>query len=312
MVIQKGTTVKILAYVNNKGGVGKTKLLILLIEYLCRYRKDLKILAIDFDAQCNLSRRYLEMDIDPRTREGLIPPIHPSYDPNDKDDTWQGRSSIADIFFGEVVEPYTTRFENLDILPGHADKLLSAEAVRRSEVIEKVHNQLKKFLAYPELQEEYDIVLIDTSPSKGPLTASVVRAASHIVIPAVMEEQSVQGIYGMLQLWMQESITREGSRPLDLIGILPNMFKANTSLHQDMLRSLRENVDMQQFILPMQIGNRIVFAETDSDYANPKSVFDYSENNEARIEAMAACEYIVNRIFNNEQKKTVRRLAVAE
>lgn len=303
---------KILAYVNNKGGVGKTKLLILLIEFLCRYRKDLKILAIDFDAQCNLSRRYLDMDIDPRAREGLIPPIHPDYDPNDKEDPWQGRSTIADIFFGEPVVPYNTRFENLDILPGHADKLLAAEAVRRNEVIEKVHNQLKQFLCDPELQKEYDIVLVDTSPSKGPLTASVVRAASHIIIPAIMEEQSVQGIYGMLQLWMQESINREENRPLELIGILPNMFKANTSLHRDMLHSLRENTEIRDFILPMQIGNRIVFAETDSDYANPKSVFDYTENNEAKAEAMAACEFIVNRIFNNEQEKKVRRLAIAE
>ncbi len=303
---------KILAYVNNKGGVGKTKLLILLIEFLCRYLPHLKILAIDFDAQCNLSRRYLDMDIDPRAREGLIPPIHPDYDPFDSDDAWQGRSSIADIFFGEPVVPYPTRFENLDILPGHADKLLAAEAVRRNEVVEKVHNQLKQFLADPALQNEYDIVLVDTSPSKGPLTASVVRAASHIVIPAIMEEQSVQGIYGMLQLWMQESINREKNHPLTLIGILPNMFKANTSLHRDMLSSLRENSDIRDFILPMQIGNRIVFAETDSDYANPKSVFDFADQNEAKVEAMADCKYIVNRIFNHEQEKTLRRLAIAE
>ena len=56
------------------------------------------------------------------------------------------------------------------------------------------------------MRAAYDAVVIDTAPSKGPLTISVIKAATHIVIPSVMEEQPVQGIYGMLQLWMQESL----------------------------------------------------------------------------------------------------------
>lgn len=292
------TAVKIVAYVNNKGGVGKTKLLILMLEYLSRY-KNLKVLAIDFDAQCNLSRRYLNMDIDPRAPEGLIPPIHPDYNPNDTTDSWDGRSSIADIFFGEPVVPYPTKSENLDILPGHADKLLAAEAVRQYEVKDKVHNRLHQFLCDPNLAQEYDIVMIDTSPSKGPLTAGVVKAASHIVIPALMEEQSVQGIYGMLQLWMQEQDKREKNRPLNLVGILPNMFKANTALHQGMLRSLSENKEVKNYLFPMQIGHRIVFAETDSEYANPKSVFDLKDGVESKQEAISACEYIFLKVMND-------------
>ena len=290
---------KTLAYVNNKGGVGKTKLLILMLEYLSRYT-DKRVLAIDFDAQCNLSRRYLDMDIDPKARDGLIPPLHPDYDPNDETDAWDGRSSIADIFFGQPVVPYPTRLEKLDILPGHADKLLAAEAVRRVEVTEKVHNRLGQFLQNPELRKEYDIVVVDTSPSKGPLTSSVVKAASHIVIPALMEEQSVQGIYGMMQLWMNERMDREKGRPLNLVGILPNMFKANTSLHRDMLAGLSKNEQISKYILPMQIGHRIVFAETDSEYADPKSVFDLPDHVEAKQEALAACGHIFSRVMSND------------
>jgi len=106
-------------------------------------------------------------------------------DPEDVE--WDGRSSIAEIFYGQGVVPYPTYVKNMDIAPGHAEKLLTAESVRRSEVVDKVHKQLANFLNSPDVQAAYDCVVIDTAPSKGPLTISVMKAATHIVIPSVME-----------------------------------------------------------------------------------------------------------------------------
>jgi chromosome partitioning protein len=229
--------IKIIAAVNNKGGVGKTKLSELLAEYISKIMGK-RVLAIDFDPQCNFSQRYLKMDIDPASPEGLMPPPHPDYDPtNPEDADWSGYSSISGIFFGEPVVPYPTYIKTLDLAPGHAERLLSAESVRKNEVMQKVHQRLSLFLNGDDVQNSYDVVVIDTAPSKGPLTVSVIRAATDIIIPAVMEAQPIQGVYGMLQLWMQESLNREKHRPLNLVGILPNMFKP-TTLHNDMLAGL--------------------------------------------------------------------------
>lgn len=290
---------KIIAFVNNKGGVGKTTCSKLMAEYLSRTLK-IRTLGIDFDPQCNFSHQYLQMEIDPAAPEGLMPPIHPDYDPllpEDRD--WDGRSSISEIFYGQGVVPYPTYIEHLDIAPGHAEKLLAAESVRRSEVVEKVHKQLAKFLNSPDVQSSYDAVVIDTAPSKGPLTISVIKAATHIVIPSVMEEQPVQGIYGMLQLWMQESLSREKNRPLQLIGILPNMFK-QTRLHKDILKSLEDNSAIGKYILPVKFCQRIVFAEVDADNANPRSIFDFPDQHVAKVEAMEVFNHIAERIFENE------------
>jgi chromosome partitioning protein len=287
---------KVIAFVNNKGGVGKTTCSKLMAEYLSKTKK-LRTLCIDFDPQCNFSHQYLDMEIDPAAPEGLIPPIHPDYEPDHPDDAgWDGRSSIAEIFYGQGVIPYPTYVEKLDIAPGHADKLLTAESVRKSEVIDKVHKQLANFLNHPDVQAEYDAVVIDTAPSKGPLTISVIKAATHIVIPSVMEEQPVQGIYGMLQLWMQESLSREKSRPLNLVGILPNMFK-QTRLHKDILMSLKENPAIGKYILPVKFSQRIVFAEVDAADSNPRSIFDFPEQHVAKSEADEVCQYIAERIF---------------
>jgi len=288
---------KIIAFVNNKGGVGKTTCSKLMAEYISKKMQQ-PTLGIDFDPQCNFSHQYLQMEIDPAAPEGLMPPIHPDYDPLDPaDQDWDGRSSIAEIFYGKGVVPYPSYVENLDISPGYADKLLAAEAIRRSEVAEKIHKQLADFLNSPDVRAAYKAVVIDTAPSKGPLTISVIKAATHIVIPAVMEEQPVQGIYGMLQLWMQESLTREKERPLHLVGILPNMFK-KTRLHKDILKSLEDNPGIGKYIMPVKFSQRIVFAEVDAADASPRSIFDFNGKNTAKLEALEVCQYLAERIFS--------------
>jgi len=287
----------VIAPTNNKGGVGKTKVSILLTEYLSKLR-GLKVLAIDFDPQCNFSRRFLTMEVDPAAPEGLMPPYHPDYNPDDPEDAaWEGKSSIADIFYGKGVVPYPTHIENLDIAPGHAEKLLAAEAVRRTEVADKVHKQLRLFLNSPDVQQEYDVVVVDTAPSKGPLTVSVIKAATHIIIPSVMEEQPIQGIYGMLQLWMQETHERSSHRPLGLVGILPNMFRP-INLHRDMLASLQSNHGVAKYMMPVTLGQRAVFAEVDAEGASPSTIFDLPDSHVAKQEAMAVCDYIYQEIFD--------------
>ena len=289
----------IIAPTNNKGGVGKTKVSILLAEYFSLFLKK-RVLAIDFDPQCNFSQRFLKMEIDPASPEGLMPPTHPDYDLNNPDDAdWDGKSSIAHIFYGQGVIPYPTFIENLDIAPGHAGLLLAAEAVRKQEVAEKVHRQLGNFLNSPDVQEAYDVVVVDTAPSKGPLTVSVIKAANYILIPSVMEEQPIQGIYGMLQLWMQESHQRTSSNPLNLLGILPNMFRP-INLHNDMLESLKKNEGIGKYVMPVKLGQRAAFAEVDAENAVPRSIFQLPDSNPAKQEALATCEYITKKVFNNE------------
>lgn len=288
---------KIIAFVNNKGGVGKTTCSKIMAEYLSKVKK-MSVLGIDFDPQCNFSHQYLQMEIDPVAPEGLIPPIHPDYHPDDEEEgDWEGRSSIAEIFYGQGVVPYPTYIENLDLAPGHAERLLAAESVRKTEVVEKVHKQLANFLNSEDVRAAYDAVIIDTAPSKGPLTISVMKAATDIVIPAVMEEQPVQGIYGMLQLWMQESLVREKSRPLNLVGILPNMFK-QTRLHKDLLTSLQGNPSINRYILPVKLNQRIVYAEVDAEEANPRSIFDFPDDHVAKKEALDAYQHIAERIYS--------------
>lgn len=291
---------KVIASVTNKGGDGKTKLTTFIAEYFAVILEK-RVLVLDLDPQCNLSNRYLPMDDDPAAaiEQGKLPPIHPDYEPDDP--SWDGRSSIADIFYGDSIYPYQTRFKNLEISPGSSDKLQAAEEVRRIDVEEKVHNQLKSFLRLPEVEKSYDIVIIDTRPSKGPLTRCAIKAATDIIIPAQMEAHSLDGIAGMLQLWMQEKISRSSDeKTINLIGILANKYEKNVNLHKENYASLEEIPDIEKHLMPMKIGKRVKISEIDSDYTRSESIFNLPDSDKAKQEVLAVCKYIEGSIYNHE------------
>ncbi len=287
---------KIVVNATHKGGEGKTTNSIMLAEYSALVL-NLKTLIIDMDPQANFSGRYIKMEYDPAYKGGKIPPLHPEYNPTE-DVNWCGRSGIANIFYAEEVVPYPTSIPNLEILPAHSMKLQEAEAVTKNEVLEKVHLQLKRFLELKEVSDSYDVIIIDTPPSKGPLTIAAIKAATHLVIPAQMEQFSIEGIYGMLQLWKQESYSRPKDNQIELVGILPNQIR-DVRIHKEFLSNLKLMKNTAQYVMPLSIKKRTLYTEILTEEANPKSIFDLPKNNPARMEYEAACNYIMERVMNH-------------
>jgi chromosome partitioning protein len=287
---------KVIANATNKGGEGKTTMSIMLAEYAALIEGK-KVLAVDLDPQANFSKYYLDLEYDPVYKGGKIPPLHPEYNPKE-DISWDGRSSIANIFYGEEVIPYPTSFQNVEILPAHSAKLQEAEAVTKNEVLEKVHLQLKRFAQLPEVQESYDLIVIDTPPSKGPLTIAGIKACTDMVIPSQMEEDSIDGIYGMMQLWKQETYARPPEHPINIAGILANRVR-DVSLHNNFFEQLKSLESTRDFVIDKKIKERVVYGELRVKEDRPKSVFELAENHIARQECEAVCRELMKRIYNH-------------
>jgi chromosome partitioning protein len=281
---------RVLAVVQNKGGTGKTTMCRLLVEYFAR--KNRKVLGIDLDPQCSFSQRFLTMEHDDTSTDGIMPPLHPAYDPNEE---WNGRSSIADIFYRREVIPYETELPGLEMIPGHGETLREVELVGREEVKDKVHDRLRDFLNISDVQANWDLVVIDTSPSKGPLTISAVRAATHILIPTLMEQQSIEGLRGMLQLWRRENRVR--TEPLRIIGILANKYRKNVALQAGIYEALMNDDVVAPFMISHVLGLRAAIADADHPEAKPPSLFELPASNIARIEAETICQYVEERLF---------------
>jgi chromosome partitioning protein len=287
---------KVLVSATNKGGEGKTTTSVNIAEYAAIVLKK-RVLCIDLDPQANLSGRYIKMEYDPDYKHGKIPSIHPEFNP-ETDFDWDGRSSIANIFYGENVDAYPTDIKNLDLMPAYSVKLEEAEAVTKNDAIEKVHNQLSKFLSIPAIAEAYDLVVIDTRPSKGPLTIAAMKAATHLIIPSQMEQFSIEGIYGMQQLWKQETYSRPADRPIKLLGILANQVK-DCNLHEQFYNQLSELPGVKEYMLPFKIKHRVIYTEIFVEDANPRSLFEMPPKSIARTEWEAACSHITKEIFNH-------------
>lgn len=283
----------IIGFANQKGGVGKTTCSKIFCEYLALLKKH-KTLGIDLDSQTSFTARYFGIHKNPVT-DYKEPPIHPYFDPNDPElDGWDGKSSIADIFFGKIPKPYPTSIEYLDIIPSDEGGLFKAENVKRQEMAEKVYGQLHNFISLPDVQKSYEVFVIDTPPAKGPLTISAFKAMTHLVIPLEIELQAIEGLAGLLQLWKQEAMSRPANFPLNLVGILPNKVHSRRSSDKDLLGDLRNDLGYSDYIMPVQMVDRKEIPLCDLEQ---RSVFQYPDRNPAKQEALSVCEFIYTRIF---------------
>lgn len=289
------TRLKVLTIGNHKGGVAKTTLSKLMAEYCVKKGK--RVLGIDIDPQCNFSARFVDME-----NNGSTPPQHPAFD--SKDPAWNdmaysppGYWSIAEFFRLGYVEPYDTDYENLKFIPAHKHELTRfLEQVEKNDVEDAVIDHMRDMLALDYYQEEFDLVIIDTPPQTSALTASAARAATHLLIPSEMQEDSVAGMADMAQLWQNENRNRVGGR-LELVGILPTKYDNNSASQRRTLESILDNAVLGKEVISPSMRYLQTYANSSSTYSNPRSLFDMHESTAARIEAEAFCEVIYKRMF---------------
>ena len=285
---------RILVVAQNKGGVGKTFLSKNFAEYAAIIKKK-KVLLLDLDPQTNLSRRYLDMELLADGSDSYSPPIHPDWD-LENDPEWNGFSNAADIWLHGYAVPYPTSYKNLEIIPSHAQKLEKIELVRQQDVYHEVVTWLKKFLTLDEMKDDYDIVIIDTRPSKGPLVQAAMHAATHLIIPSEMEAPSVEGLHGMLSVRNQANLNRDKSDQLKLIGILANKFRSNTSLHQEYFQALSDDDRIGICMLGSTISDWVGYKN--SMVFGAESLFLKVSKDKQRAQIEEACREIFNRMYD--------------
>lgn len=205
---------KVIALVNQKGGVGKTTTSINLSASLGMLGK--KVLLIDLDPQGNSTTGLgIEKgDINNSIYDLLI-----------------GKAQLKDV----VVK---SRFRNLYVIPATislagADIELM-EKSRMDPTFTK-NNQLKAHLNIA--SDMFDYILIDCPPSLGILTTNALTAANSVIIPVQCEFFALEGIMQLLNSIMLAQKTLNPT--LDIEGVLLTMLDNRTNLGLEVVQDIK-------------------------------------------------------------------------
>jgi chromosome partitioning protein len=199
----------VVALANQKGGVGKSTTAINLAASLAFQNR--KILLIDLDPQGNASSG---LGID---RGSIDVSIY---------DVLLKESPLED-----AIEP--TSVLNLFVVPATID-LAGAEI----ELVSMFSRETRLRGAIAQVDDDFDVVLIDCPPSLGLLTVNALTAAEEVLIPIQCEYYALEGLSQLLR--NVELVTSNLNPGLKVSGVVLTMFDGRTKLSKEVAEQVRE------------------------------------------------------------------------
>ncbi|MGN6405757.1 ParA family protein [Sinomonas sp.] len=201
---------RIIAMVNQKGGVGKTTSAINLAAALADYGR--RVLIVDFDPQGAASA-------------GL------GTNPHELDLTVYNVMMDRHVDIRDAIRH--TEIENLDLLPANID--LSAAEV---QLVTEVAREQVLASALRKVENDYDLVLIDCQPSLGLLTVNALSAAHGVIIPLICEFFALRAVALLVETI--EKVQDRLNPRLVVDGVLATMYDARTLHSREVLARLIE------------------------------------------------------------------------
>ena len=225
---------RVISIVNQKGGVGKTTTTINLGAALAELGR--RVLLVDFDSQASMT---IGLGIRPFENEQYGSIWYLLNDPQ------------ADI--REAI--LKSNVPGMDFIRGHED-LAAAEARFVSEIAKE--HKLRKLLA--PVINDYDVILIDCSPSLGTLTVNALTASQGVIIPMECE---FFAIHGLSLVKETINIIKSNTNPaLEIFGILATRFDRKTAHSREVLELIANQFPDEVF--DTIIARTIRFSESTS------------------------------------------------
>jgi chromosome partitioning protein len=213
---------KIIAVVNQKGGVGKTTTAVNLTAAL--QDLGLKVLLCDFDPQANATSGM-----------GL--------------DKHKLKHTVYDTIIGQCAPEQavvTTKYG--DVLPASAD--LAGATV---ELINEQGREHKLAQVLNVLREKYDIIFIDCPPSLEMLTLNGLCAADSILVPVQCEYYALEGLSDLMGTL--RTVKRRINPRLEIFGVALTMFDGRTNFSTQVAQEVRRHFPGKVFsaVIPRNI-----------------------------------------------------------
>ncbi len=249
-----GNLGKIIAFSNQKGGVGKTTSAVNIAAWLGKKGK--KVLLCDLDSQGNATSG---VGISKKSSENTVYEVI------------SGLCSASDA----VVQ---TQFKNLWIIPSNMS-LAGAEP----ELVDEDDRVFKLKTAIDPLREQFDYIIIDCPPSLGLLTLNALAAADGVIIPMVCEYYALEGL-SQLSVTLRQ-VKKLYNKDLEITGILVTMYDKRLNLAKSVLEEIKKYYKDQLF--KETVSRNVRLCEAPS-YGQPVLYYDKHSKGAASYEKIAS------------------------
>lgn len=242
---------KIVAVVNQKGGVGKTTSAVNLTAAL--HALGLKVLLCDFDPQANatsglgIEKKKVKKTVYDTIVNGVA-----------------AQDSIVHTKFG-------------DVLPASADL---AGAGVELVTMENPHYRLSETLKA--VKGDYDLILIDCPPSLEMLTLNALAAADGILVPVQCEYYALEGLSDLMST--MRMVKRRINPQLEIFSVILTMYDGRTNFCAQVAQEVRRHFPGK--VCSEVVPRNIRLAEAPS-HGLPVTVYDRSSRGALAYKAIA-------------------------
>lgn len=266
---------KIIAFANQKGGVGKTTTCVNVASYMAAMGK--KVLLIDMDPQGNATSGVgIEKTSSTKTIYNVID---------------------GDAIIDEVI--LSTDIPNLDFIPATVD--LAGAEIDLVQLPNR-ENIIKNRLA--RVRNKYDYIFIDCPPSLGLLTVNALTCCDSIVIPIQCEFYALEGLTQLMNTI--KLVKKHLNSALDIEGVVLTMKDSRSNLITQVGNEIK--IFFGKKVFETAIPRNIRLAEAPS-HGTPIGVYDSSSKGAKAYLALA--EEILQR-NNDKYEKISTKIKVEE
>ena len=228
---------RVIAFMNQKGGVGKTTSAVNVGAALSIKKK--QVLLVDLDPQANLT---YSLDIESHSLD----------------------KSIYEVLKGDVsINEILLTKNNYDVIPSSIN--LSGAEMELSGIAGR---ELLLKEALRGLRKSYDYILLDCPPSLGLLTLNGLTTANEVFIPLQTEFLALHGMGKLMQT--VDIVNKRLNSKLDVTGIIATLYDNRKNLNNEVIDKIKEHFPNKLF--KTFIRNNVSLAEAPS-YG--KDIFAY-------------------------------------